>query len=85
MLALISQGNTKLHLECVTSESSRLPDRISINERDSHRQNLCSALNELAAIVQPGTLRLWGREAAAKPGIAKKEKLATPGPLPTHF
>jgi putative transposase len=50
---------------------SRLPDRISLTEREKNRlirfaRNLGSALNELATIVHPGTIRRWIREAAAK-------------------
>jgi putative transposase len=48
---------------------SRLPDRISLTQREKNRlvrfaKNLGSALNDLATIVHPGTIRRWIREAA---------------------
>jgi putative transposase len=50
---------------------SRLPDRISLTQREKNRlvrfaKNLGSALNELATIVHPGTIRRWIRDAAGK-------------------
>lgn len=60
---------------------SRLPDRISLTEREKNRlvrfgKKLGSALNELASIVHPGTIRRWIREAAAK---ASKRTKSTNG------
>ncbi len=45
---------------------SRLPDRLSLAEHEKNRlirfaNNLGSALNELATIVTPGTIRRWIR------------------------
>ena len=50
---------------------SRLPDRISLTQREKNRlvrfaKNLGSALNELASIVHPGTIRRWIRDASGK-------------------
>jgi putative transposase len=50
---------------------SRLPDRIIVTEREKNRlvrfaKNLGSALNELATIVHPGTIRRWIRESVKK-------------------
>jgi putative transposase len=57
---------------------SRLPDRISLTQREKNRlvrfaKNLGSALNELATIVHPGTIRRWIREAAAKKSARQKK------------
>ena len=46
---------------------SRLPDRISLTQREKNRlvrfaKNLGSALNEIATIVHPATIRRWIRE-----------------------
>ena len=56
---------------------SRLPNRISLTQREKNRlvrfgKKLGSALNELATIVHPGTIRRWIREQAAKK--SKKQK-----------
>lgn len=57
---------------------SRLPDRISLTQREKNRlvrfaKKLGSALNELATIVHPGTIRRWIREASKKgPTLQKK-------------
>lgn len=50
---------------------SRLPDRISLTQREKNRlvrfaKKLGSALNELATIVHPGTIRRWIRKASDK-------------------
>jgi putative transposase len=57
----------------------RLPDRISLTQREKNRlfrfaKNVGSALNELATIVYPATIRRWIREAAAKPSSIRKGK-----------
>ncbi len=57
---------------------SRLPDRISITQRERNRlvrfaKNLGSAFNELATIVHPGTIRRWIREASAKKSARQKK------------
>ena len=57
---------------------SRLPDRISLTQREKNRlvrfaKNLGSALNELATIVHPGTIRRWIRESAAKKSARRKK------------
>ena len=62
---------------------SRLPSRISLTEREKNRlirfaKNLGSALNELATIVHPGTIRRWIREAAAKSKARRKGKSGRP-------
>ncbi|XZE44988.1 integrase core domain-containing protein [Pirellulaceae bacterium SH467] len=62
---------------------SRLPGRISLTEREKNRlirfaKNLGSALNELATIVHPGTIRRWIREAAAKSKARRKDKSGRP-------
>ena len=62
---------------------SRLPGRISLTEREKNRlirfaKNLGSALNELATIVHPGTIRRWIREAAAKSKARRKGKSGRP-------
>ncbi len=62
---------------------SRFPDRISLTEREKNRlirfaKNLGSALNELATIVHPGTIRRWIREAAAKTAALQKGKTGHP-------
>jgi len=62
---------------------SRLPDRISLTEREKNRlirfaKNIGSALNELATIVHPGTIRRWIREAAAKTSALRKGKSGRP-------
>ena len=61
---------------------SRLPDRIRLTQREKNRlvrfaKNLGSALNELATIVHPGTIRRWTREAAAKK-LARQKKGGRP-------
>ena len=50
---------------------SRLPDRISLNQREKNRlvrfaKKLGSALNELATIVHPAIIRRWIRDAKSK-------------------
>jgi putative transposase len=62
---------------------SRLPDRISLTEREKNRlicfaKKLGSALNELATIVHPGTIRRWIREAAGKNSALRKGKTGRP-------
>jgi putative transposase len=62
---------------------SRLPGRISLTECEKNRlirfaKNLGSALNELATIVHPGTIRRWIREAAAKSKARRKDKSGRP-------
>jgi putative transposase len=62
---------------------SRLPDRISLTQREKNRlirfaRNLGSALNELATIVHPGTIRRWIREAAAATSACRKVKTGRP-------
>ncbi len=57
---------------------SRLPGRISLTDREKSRlvrfaKNLGSALNELATIVHPSTIRRWIREAAAKKPKCQKK------------
>ena len=57
---------------------SRLPDRISLTQREKNRlvrfaKNLGSALNELATIVHPGTIRRWIRETVAKSSARRKK------------
>ncbi|QDV62436.1 hypothetical protein [Crateriforma conspicua] len=54
---------------------SRLPKRLSLTLREKNRlirfaRNLGSALNELATIVHPSTIRRWIREESGK----KKQK-----------
>jgi putative transposase len=61
---------------------SRLPDRISLTQRERNRlvrfaQNLGSALNELASIVHPGTIRRWIRDASRKKS-ARQNKAGRP-------
>ena len=56
---------------------SRLPDRISLTQREKCRlvrfaKKLGSALNELATIAHPSTIRRWIREHAANK--SKKQK-----------
>jgi putative transposase len=56
---------------------SRLPERISLTHREKNRlvrfaKNLGSALNELATIVHPSTIRRWIRDASGK--VAKSRK-----------
>ncbi len=62
---------------------SRLPDRISLTQREKSRlvrfaRNLGSALNELATIVHPTTIRRWIREAAAKKSTRRNGKVGRP-------
>ncbi|MCO8123523.1 hypothetical protein NHH03_17380 [Stieleria sp. TO1_6] len=50
---------------------SRLPKRLSLTQREKNRlirfaRNLGSALNELATIVHPSTIRRWIREESGK-------------------
>ena len=57
---------------------SRLPDKISLTQREKNRlvrfaKNLGSALNELATIVHPGTIRRWIRDASAKKSARQKK------------
>lgn len=52
---------------------SRLPNRVSLTEREKNRlcrfaKNLGKALNELASIVHPDTIRRWIRESKSKGG-----------------
>lgn len=52
---------------------NRLPDRLSLTEREKNRlcrfaKNLGKALNELASIVHPDTIRRWIRESKSKGG-----------------
>ena len=61
----------------------RLPDHISLTQREKNRlvrfaRNVGSALNELAMVVHPGTIRRWIREAAAKPAPIRKGKTGRP-------
>ena len=61
---------------------SRLPDRISLTQREKNRlvrfaKNLGSALNELATIVHPGTIRRWIRDASGKKS-ARQNKSGRP-------
>ena len=56
---------------------SRLPDRISLTQREKSRlvrfaKKVGSALNELATIVHLGTIRRWIREAAGTKSARKK-------------
>ncbi len=56
---------------------SRLPERLILTHREKTRlvrfaKNLGSALNELATIVHPTTIRRWIREASDKVKRAKK-------------
>ncbi|MEQ1829976.1 MAG: integrase core domain-containing protein, partial [Pirellula sp.] len=56
---------------------SRLPERIILTHREKNRlvrfaKNLGSALNELATIVHPSTIRRWIRDASDK--VAKTRK-----------
>ncbi len=58
---------------------SRLPERISLTQREKNRlvrfaKNLGSALNELATIVHPATIRRWIREASAKKSARQKKR-----------
>ena len=61
---------------------SRLPAKISLTQREKNRlvrfaKNLGSALNELATIVHPGTIRRWIRDASAKKS-ARRKKIGRP-------
>jgi putative transposase len=61
---------------------SRLPAKISLTQREKNRlvrfaKNLGSALNELATIVHPGTIRRWIRDASAKK-TARRKKIGRP-------
>ncbi len=56
---------------------SRLPERLILTHREKNRlvrfaKNLGSALNELATIVHPSTIRRWIRDASDK--VAKPRK-----------
>lgn len=56
---------------------SRLPERLILTHREKNRlvrfaKNLGSALNELATIVHPSTIRRWIRDASDK--VAKTRK-----------
>jgi putative transposase len=56
----------------------RLPAKISLTQREKNRlvrfaKNLGSALNELATIVHPGTIRRWIREASGKKSARRKK------------
>ena len=56
----------------------RLSDRFSLTQREKSRlvrfaKKLGSALNELATIVHPGTIRRWIREAAVTKSARKKK------------
>jgi putative transposase len=56
---------------------SRLPERLILTHREKNRlvrfaKNLGSALNELATIVHPSTIRRWIRDASDK--VAKNRK-----------
>ncbi len=56
---------------------SRLPERLILTHREKNRlvrfaKNLGSALNELATIVHPSTIRRWIRDASDKVAKARK-------------
>ncbi len=56
---------------------SRLPDRLSLTHREKNRlvrfaKNLGSALNQLATIAHPSTIRKWIRDASGR--VAKTRK-----------
>ncbi|MEO1615006.1 MAG: integrase core domain-containing protein [Planctomycetota bacterium] len=58
---------------------SRLPKRLSLTQREKNRlvrfaKNLGSALNELATIVHPSTIRRWIREDSGKKGKQQPKK-----------
>lgn len=62
---------------------SRLPDKISLTEREKNRlvrfaKKLGSALNEIATIVHPGTIRRWIRESRSKKASRSKATLGRP-------
>ena len=57
---------------------SRLPDRISLTQREKNRlvrfaRKLGSALNELATIVHPATIRRWIRDAMSRKSARHKK------------
>jgi len=57
---------------------SRLPRRLSLTQREKNRlvrfaRNLGSALNELATIVHPSTIRRWIREDSGKKKQSPKQ------------
>ncbi len=61
----------------------RLPDRISLTEREKNRlvrfaKKLGSALNDLATIAHPGTIRRWIRESLCKKSNRQKVKSGRP-------
>ena len=58
---------------------SRLPKRLTLTQREKNRlvrfaKNLGSALNELATIVHPSTIRRWIREDSGKKGKQQPKK-----------
>jgi putative transposase len=62
---------------------SRLPDKISLTEREKNRlvrfaKKLGSALNELATIVHPRTIRRWIRESRSKNASRSKATSGRP-------
>jgi len=62
---------------------SRLPDKISLTEREKNRlvrfaKKLGSALNELATIVHPGTIRRWIRESRSQKASRSKATSGRP-------
>jgi putative transposase len=62
---------------------NRLPDKISLTEREKNRldrfaKKLGSALNEIATIVHPGTIRRWIRESRSKKASRSKATSGRP-------
>ncbi|MEL7263589.1 MAG: integrase core domain-containing protein [Planctomycetota bacterium] len=58
---------------------SRLPKRLTLTQREKNRlvrfaKNVGSALNELATIVHPSTIRRWIREDSGKKGKQQPKK-----------
>jgi len=58
---------------------SRLPKRLTLTQREKNRlvrfaKNVGSALNELATIVHPSTIRRWIREESGKKGKQQPKK-----------
>ncbi len=84
-LMLVIAGSTNKELACQVSYlkaenqilRSRLPDRLSLTHREKNRlvrfaKNLGSALNHLATIAHPSTIRKWIRDASGR--VAKPRK-----------
>ncbi len=84
-LMLVIAGSTKKELARQVSYlkaenqilRSRLPERLSLTHREKNRlvrfaKNLGSALNHLATIAHPSTIRKWIRDASGR--VAKTRK-----------